>query len=167
MQHALQHTPLATWMIVHVKYHTQHKTNKHTRTHARTRVHPIKPVAQVQVKDERDERGGGEGHGCGRRTNNNPPARRLAARLAATEPAMIALPALDKAETAVEAGRYLSTCEAAVLGLPATSVVMPASTETLHHDVYMLCRCIAADSEGGGEGAWLMHGLLKVAGGLS
>ena len=67
---------------------------------------------------------------------------------------MIALPALDTAETAVEAGRYLSTCEAAVLGLPATSVVMPASTETLHHDVYKLCRCIAADSEGGGEGPW-------------
>ena len=48
---------------------------------------------------------------------------------------MTALPALDTAETAVDGGRYLSTWEAAVLGLPATSVVIPASTVTLQGHV--------------------------------
>ena len=53
--------------------------------------------------------GGGGGREDGGGGEDNTPARRLAARLAATEPAMTALPALDTAETAVEGGRYLST----------------------------------------------------------
>ena len=86
-------------------------------------------MAHVHIRDERQGRGGRGGRGG--RAKDSTPARRLVARLAATEPAMTALPALDTAETAVEGGRYFTTCEAAVLGLPATSVVIPASTETL------------------------------------
>ena len=103
------------------------------------------------------------------RGEDNKPARRLAPRLAATEPAMTALPALDTVETAVEGGRYLSTCEAAVLGLPATSVVIPASTETLQCNMYMCLPGALPLWFWGKLGLmrFVMRSPLKVAGGLS
>lgn len=60
------------------------------------------------------------------------PASRLEPRLAAIVAPITMLAVWETDVTAVEGGRYLTTWEPAVLGLPAKLVVTPASTDTLH-----------------------------------
>lgn len=50
--------------------------------------------------------------------------------------------------TAVEGGRYFTTWEAAVLGLPAKLVVTPASTVTLHIQRLIAPNALAAPLAG-------------------
>ena len=62
------------------------------------------------------------------------PASRLDPKLAAMVAPITTLAVWETEVTAVEGGRYLTTWEAAVLGLPAKLVVTPASTDTLQTD---------------------------------